>query len=115
VAAVLLPRLAGRFACEMILGGEPVSAAEAARIGLVNHVVDDLDRETAAWASQMAGKSGAVLAIARRAARGGSRGSFAEALAEAETLYLRELLATEDAGEGVRAFTERRKPRWKDR
>lgn len=115
VAAVLLPRLAPRFACDIILGGEPVSAAEAARIGLVNRVVEDLEGEAAAWAEKMAAKSGAVLAVARKAARGGPCGTFAEALAEAEALYLRELLETEDAAEGVRAFTEKRKPRWKDR
>jgi hypothetical protein len=38
-----------------------------------------------------------------------------EALAEAVALYPRELLATEDAAEGVWAFTEKRKPRWRDR
>jgi cyclohexa-1,5-dienecarbonyl-CoA hydratase len=115
VAAVLLPRLAGRLAYELILGGQPISAAEAARAGLVNRVVEDLDGEVAAWAERIAGKSGAVLALARRAARGGHRGSFVEALAEAEALYRDELLATGDAAEGVRAFMEKRKPRWRDR
>jgi cyclohexa-1,5-dienecarbonyl-CoA hydratase len=115
VAAVLLPRLAGRFAGDLILGGEPVTAAEAARMGLVNRVVDDLEGEVAAWVDRMAARSGAVLAVARKAVRGGSHGSFAEALAETEALYLRELLRTEDAAEGVRAFIEKRKPRWKER
>ena len=69
VAAVMLPRLASRTACEMVLLGEPVSAEEALRRGLVNRVVDDLEAATADWVSRLATKSGSVLALARRAVR----------------------------------------------
>lgn len=115
LASVILPRLVGRHAYDLILGGTPLSAAEAARIGLVNRVVDDVDREAALWAERMGGKSAAVLALARKAARRGAEGPFRDALAAAEGIYRTELLATADAAEGVRAFTERRKPRWQDR
>jgi cyclohexa-1,5-dienecarbonyl-CoA hydratase len=115
LASVLLPRVIGRRACELILEGAPLSAVEAARIGLVNRVVDDLDSETGAWVERMAGKSAAVLALARKAVRRGTQGSFADALTAVEEIYRRELLATEDAAEGVRAFLEKRKPRWTDR
>ena len=114
VACVLLPRLVGRMAYELILEGAPISAVEAARIGLVNRVVDDVEREARLWAERMGGKSAAVLALARRAARRGGHGPFAEALAEVEAIYRRDLLSTQDAAEGVRAFTEKRRPRWKD-
>ena len=114
VASVLLPRLVGRMAYELILEGTPIAAVEAARIGLVNRVVDDVEREAALWAERIGGKSAAVIALARRAARRGWHGPFAEALADVEAIYLKDLLPTHDAAEGVRAFLEKRKPRWKD-
>jgi cyclohexa-1,5-dienecarbonyl-CoA hydratase len=113
VASVLLPRLAGRLAYEMILTGEPIPAAEAARIGLVNRVVPDVDAAAEEWARKIGEKSGVVLALARRALRDAQAGTFAEALAERERLYREELLRTDDAAEGVRAFLEKRKPAWK--
>jgi cyclohexa-1,5-dienecarbonyl-CoA hydratase len=114
VACVLLPRIVGRAAYELILGGAAIPAAEAARIGLINRVVADVEREAAEWAVHMGAKSGAVLALARRAARLGAHGTRAEALAEVEAIYRRDLLATHDAAEGVSAFLEKRRPRWRD-
>jgi cyclohexa-1,5-dienecarbonyl-CoA hydratase len=113
-ASVLLPRLVGRAAFELVLGGAPVSAAEAARLGLVTRVVRDLDAEARAWVERLAAKSGVALALARRALRQGGSGGFREALSEAEALYRDQLLPTHDAEEGVRAFLEKRKPVWKD-
>lgn len=115
VAAVLLPRLAGRTGVQMVLGGQSLTAPEAARHGLINGVVDDLEREAASWVARLAAKSGAVLALARKALRQGAQGSWEEALARSEQIYRRELLATADAEEGVRAFLEKRPPRWLDR
>jgi cyclohexa-1,5-dienecarbonyl-CoA hydratase len=115
VAAVLLPRLAPRAAAEFVLTGAPIGAAEAARVGLVSRVVDDLEAETRRVVRLLTGKSAAVLGLARRAMREGEHGSFGDALARVERLYLQELVPTEDMEEGVRAFTEKRPPRWKDR
>lgn len=115
VAAVMLPRLAPRAAAEMVLLGEPLAAEDAQRRGLVNRVVDDLDAATADWAGRLAAKSGSVLALARRAVRQGARGSFAKALERAERTYIEEVTRTRDSDEGVKAFLEKRKPRWSDR
>jgi len=115
VGAVLLPRIVGRAALEMVLTGASVTADEAARIGLVSRVVDDLEVETAACVARLTAKSGAVLALARRAVRQGGRGSFRRALERTERIYRKELLATDDVEEGVRAFLEKRPPRWQDR
>jgi cyclohexa-1,5-dienecarbonyl-CoA hydratase len=115
VAATWLPRVAGRTAHEMVLVGEPVPAEEALRRGLVNRVVDDLDAATAEWVDRLAAKSGSVLALARRAVRQGARGSFPKALARTERLYLEELTRTRDSEEGIKAFLEKRRPRWTDR
>ena len=115
LASVLLPRIVGRAAFEMVLTGAPLTAAEAARVGLVSRVVDDLASETETCVARLTGKSGAVLALARKVVRQGARGSFARALARADRIYRKELLATEDVEEGVRAFLEKRPPRWQDR
>jgi len=115
LASVLLPRLVGRAAAEIVLTGAPLSAAAAARMGLVSRVVEDLEGETRRVVSLLAGKSAAVLALARRALREGATGAVSEALARVEALYRDELMATHDAEEGVRAFLEKRPPRWRDR
>jgi cyclohexa-1,5-dienecarbonyl-CoA hydratase len=115
VAAAWLPRVAGRAAYELVLSGAPVVAAEAARVGLITRVAADVAAETDALVTRLAGKSGSVLGLARKALRQGGHGTFAEGLARAEEIYRKELLATQDAEEGVRAFLEKRKPRWSDR
>jgi cyclohexa-1,5-dienecarbonyl-CoA hydratase len=112
VAAAWLPRLAPRAAFEMVLGGAPLTAEEAAAAGLITRVVDDVAAHAEEWVARLAGKSAAALALARRALRAGG---FEAALASAEALYAGELLRTEDAAEGVAAFLEKRRPRWRDR
>jgi cyclohexa-1,5-dienecarbonyl-CoA hydratase len=115
LASCWLPRIAPRAAAELILSGAPIGAAEAARVGLVSRVVDDLETETRRLVRLLAGKSAAVLALARRALRDGAEGPFDQALARVERIYRDELVATDDMDEGVRAFLEKRPPRWNDR
>ncbi len=115
LATALLPRLVGRAAAELVLTGAPVSAAEAARIGLITRVVDDPDAEASALVERLAAKSSVVLALARKALREAGRSGWGEALTRAETIYRDELAATEDVVEGVEAFLEKRPPRWRDR
>ena len=116
VGAVLLPRLVPeRKALEMILTGEPITAQEARGWGLVNRVVpsEDLEREAEKLSGFLLAQSSPVVALARKAARLGSRAGFESALRESERIYLDELLSTEDAHEGVRAYLEKRPPAWK--
>jgi len=115
LASVLLPRIAPRAAAELILTGAPIGAAEAARVGLISRVVEDLEAETRRLVRLLAGKSAAVLALTRRALRDGGRGPLADALTRVERLYADALVPTEDMEEGVRAFMEKRPPEWKDR
>jgi cyclohexa-1,5-dienecarbonyl-CoA hydratase len=114
-AAALLPRLVGRAAAELLLTGRRIDAQEAWRLGLVTRVVDDLPRELTRLLTSLLAKSGAVLQLARRALHEGRDRSFDDALARSQRIYLVDLLATFDAGEGVRAFLEKRAPRWQDR
>jgi cyclohexa-1,5-dienecarbonyl-CoA hydratase len=114
VAVALFPRLIGRAAYEMVLTGNTWSAEDAVRVGLASRIVPDVDAEARVVAGRLASKSFAVLAVARRALRQGRTGRFPEALAAAERRYLEELLPTSDAVEGVRAFLDKRAPRWSD-
>ena len=115
VAAAWLTRLSPRAAFELVLGGAAIPAAEAAAAGLITRVVDDADRAAQDWAFRLSGKSTAALALARRALRTGSAGTFEDALARLEALYVAEVLTTDDAAEGVAAFLEKRSPSWRNR
>jgi enoyl-CoA hydratase/carnithine racemase len=118
VAVSLLPTIVGRKrACEMIFGGVTLSAADAERAGLVTRAVPDdkLDAEVAALVARFQEGSAPVLQAARRALAGAWGQGFAEGVRHAEDVYLNQLMATEDAEEGLRAAMAKRKPVWKDR
>ena len=71
--------------------------------------------DTAKYLEQFLGLSKPALVFAKRAIREASGRPFDEALSHVEQLYLNDLMATEDASEGLNAFMEKRKPVWKDR
>jgi cyclohexa-1,5-dienecarbonyl-CoA hydratase len=56
--------------------------------------------------------SPAALANAKKASYAWDSMHFDKGLARAEKIYVEELLKTEDAHEGVRAFMEKRQPKW---
>jgi cyclohexa-1,5-dienecarbonyl-CoA hydratase len=118
VAAVLLPRLIGRSkALELLLTGEDIRAPEAERIGLINKAVppEELEAATEEFIAKLTGLSGAILRLSKRAVYQSFGLSFADALDQVESLYLDDLMATEDAHEGLAAFLEERSPAWKNR
>jgi cyclohexa-1,5-dienecarbonyl-CoA hydratase len=118
VAAVLLPRLIGRKrAFELLLTGGSLGAVEAERFGLVSRVVPDdkLDGEAAALIQRFQEGSAPILQMARRALVGALDLPFEDAMRHTEDVYLNQLMATEDAEEGLRAVLERRRPDWKGR
>ena len=118
VACVLLPLIIGdKRARELILTGDLIDASEAARLGLVNYVVpgDRLEQKTQEILSKLREFSGASLEATRRALDLGRGRSLDSVLAEVEDMYLHELMKTEDANEGVKAFIEKRKPVWRNR
>lgn len=118
VAAILLPRIIGeKRARELILTGEMIDAPEALRLGLVNSVtnIGELEQKTQSVLNKLRELSASSLGLTRAALELGGRLDFESALAEVEDLYLHELMKTEDANEGVRAFMEKRKPEWRNR
>jgi cyclohexa-1,5-dienecarbonyl-CoA hydratase len=118
VAAVLLPRVIGeKRARELILTGEIIDAMEAARLGLCNHVVPGahLEPKLLEVLAKLRELSGTSLSFARQALDLGRGRSIEAALEQQENIYLHELMKTEDANEGVKAFMEKRKAVWRHR
>ncbi|MFQ5838950.1 MAG: enoyl-CoA hydratase/isomerase family protein [Thermoplasmata archaeon] len=117
-AAAMYPTFLGlRQASELILLGRRVTAERAAEMGLVNAVYEEdaLDKRLEEVCSELEGHSRVALKIAKKAMRAAVPLGPTEAVHAAERLYLEELMATEDAKEGIAAFMEKRKPIWRDR
>lgn len=112
-----LPRLVGMTrAKEMVFFGEPIDAAEAYRIGLVNRVVpkERLLEEARERADKLAKLPPLGLRGAKAAMNRGRDLDLASAM-EVERLNFSLLFGTEDQKEGVRAFLEKRTPEFKGR
>lgn len=110
-----LPRLVGEAkAKEMMFTGDPISAKEALKIGLVNHVVPtgtglDAAKELAKKITRFSLQS---LSRIKRAVDDGLQMPLLSGI-ERETELFVEVFQTEDIQEGVQAFLEKRKPNFK--
>ena len=104
---------AGR-ALELLLTGEPIGAAEACRLGLVNRVVPaaDLMAEAHRLAAAIAAKAPVAVRYILEAVRCGVQLPLGEAQALEATLFGL-VASTEDMREGTRAFLEKRQPEFK--
>jgi cyclohexa-1,5-dienecarbonyl-CoA hydratase len=118
VAACLLPRVIGeKKARELILTGELLTAEEARALGLVNHVVPELELEAKAAGilDVLRQMSVPALEITRRTMAEVSGLPFEDALKKAEDAYLNKLMSCRDPLEGIQAFIDKRAPAWKHR
>ncbi len=116
VAATALGALIGhKRATDLILTGATVRGTEAAEIGLATRAVtaDNMDAAIKEALEHLQKQSPVALAIAKKAIYSWDSIHFDKGLARAEKIYLDELMKTEDAREGVRAFLEKRNPMWK--
>ncbi|MBV8577000.1 MAG: enoyl-CoA hydratase [Acetobacteraceae bacterium] len=114
---VALSRAVGRKAAmEMLLTGDPISAARAQALGLVSRVVPEteLDSAVTALAGQIAGKSALTLAIGKEAFYRQAEMTLDEAYNYASEVMTRNMLAR-DAEEGIDAFLAKRAPVWTGR
>ncbi len=110
-----LPRLIGRGpALQMLLSGEPVDAATALRLGLVNQVVpaEGLMAAAEACAATIAANGPLAVQYCLEAVRAGAEGGLSQGL-ELESRLFGMSFATEDMKEGTRAFLEKRKPEFR--
>jgi enoyl-CoA hydratase len=112
-----LPRLVGRgLATELVLTGDPIDAAEAQRIGLVNRVFEtkaDMLAAAAKTLGTIATRGPLAVRLALEALDRGADRDLRDALELEADLFG---LATQsaDAGEGIGAFLEKRPPTFRN-
>ena len=115
VACTALAALVGqKRAAELILTGCTIDGIEAAEIGLANAAVPEsaLNSTIDESIERLRKLSPAALAIAKKASYAWDSMHFDKGLARAERMYFDELMKTSDAQEGIRAFMEKRAPKW---
>jgi cyclohexa-1,5-dienecarbonyl-CoA hydratase len=115
VACTALAALVGqKKAAELILTGRTIGGKEAAEIGLANRAVAESELQAALdeRVGDLCQLSSAALAIAKKASYAWDSMHFDKGLARAERIYFDELMKTADVQEGIRAFTEKRAPKW---
>jgi len=105
-----------KHAMEMLLIGDMIDAAHAARIGLINKTVAaaDLDNAVQEMAAKITSKSSLTLAIGKEAFYNQLEMGIEDAYAYASEVMVKNMLA-HDAEEGINAFIEKRDPKWEDR
>lgn len=113
-SAVRAPRRLGWApAMHLLLTGDAIDAETALRIGLVNRIVpaSDLMDEARAIAERVAANSAAAVRAIKECALASDGIPLEEAL-ERQADYSRRVSASPDAQEGIRAFREKREPRF---
>jgi len=110
-----LPRLVGvAKAKELIFTGAMISAAEALKIGLVNKTVPAGQELRAArdLAHTIAQRAPRAVRAAKRAIVEGLELPLAQGIPNETQLFETEVLPSDDLGEGIAAFVERRPPKF---
>ncbi len=118
IAIYLLPRLMNyQAAIDIILSGKIIPAQEALEIGMIGKIIPDseLDKITEETIESFRQHSPIVLKMTKKAITKSFNDDFESSLKIIEDIYLKELMKTQDAEEGLRAFLEKRKPVWKNK
>jgi len=113
-AVALVRAIMPKKALEMLLTGDPISAHEAQQFGLVNRVVaaDQLTEATLTLARQIAASSAEIIALGKQAFYEQLPLDYPQAYEVAQKTMVHNA-QMDDAQEGMKAFLEKRKPRWK--
>jgi enoyl-CoA hydratase len=116
IMALIYRNVGRKKATELLLLGEQISAQEAERIGIVNHVVpaEEFDGFVSDWAGRVAAESPVMMRLGKDALFRQQDMALDDAL---EFLHSQLTLAfsTDDIQEGVKAFFEKRDPVWTGR
>ena len=118
-ASILLPEKIGLAKAEdLLLTGKTITADEAMSLGLLNAVFEDkeaLHSGVNAWIEKnILPKSASSLRYAVKAVRAKMNHVLTNFLPQLESMYVNQLMQTEDANEGIASFLEKRKPVWKN-
>jgi cyclohexa-1,5-dienecarbonyl-CoA hydratase len=115
-ASCLLPeRMPRAIAEDMLYSGRSITGAEAAQYGLANSASEDPEASALAYFdASLAKHSASSLRFAVQAVRQDMVERVTKRIAYVEELYLKGLMATKDAVEGLNAFIEKRPARWED-
>jgi cyclohexa-1,5-dienecarbonyl-CoA hydratase len=115
LASVVLPHRVGQpVADDMLLTGRNLGADEALSVRLIDQLAEDPAAAATAWhRDHIAPLSALSIRHAVGAARMRLHRDLDQALREIEERYLKELMRSHDAAEGITAFLEKRAPVWK--
>ncbi len=116
-ASVLMPERMGQaLAQDLLTSGRTMTGDEALLAGLVDHLSDDPAASALAYAEKyLKPKSASSLRFAVKAARAPYLARVLPELDKVEALYLKELMSTRDAVEGLNAFLAKRPAKWENR
>ena len=116
VASLVLPHRIGQSAADdLVLSGRSISAQEAKQLGLVYSISSEPEEKLNEFITKyILPKSAAALQFAVKFSRFEMHPAFLQNIDALEKMYVQELMETEDANEGIRAFLEKRNPTWKN-
>ncbi|NVM34474.1 MAG: enoyl-CoA hydratase/isomerase family protein [Candidatus Lokiarchaeota archaeon] len=118
IAVIAFPQIIGnKKAFELIMLGEIIDANEAHRLGISNYVFpfDLYNQKFAKYIESFNNLSTIVLQYSKKAFNRALGIDFETKLDEIEEFYLKELMSTHDANEGLQSFLEKRSPNWQNR
>ncbi|MBM3416974.1 MAG: cyclohexa-1,5-dienecarbonyl-CoA hydratase [Bacteroidetes bacterium] len=118
-ASILLPEKIGLAKAEdLLITGKTITAGEAKSSGLVNEVFENkeaMNEGVDIWIEKnILPKSASSLRFAVKAVRAKMNHVLSNFLPQMESMYVGQLMQTEDANEGIASFLEKRKPVWRN-
>jgi cyclohexa-1,5-dienecarbonyl-CoA hydratase len=118
IAVLAFPQVIGnKKAFELIMLGEIIDAKEAYRLGISNYVfpIESYEQESTKFIESFSDLSTIIMQYTKKVFIKALGFDFEKKLDEIEEFYLKELMSTHDANEGLKAFLEKRSPNWQNR